>query len=539
VQIYLPIAEMPVSVLLILGMGAAVGFVSGLFGIGGGFLMTPLLIFLGIPPAIAVATQSAQIAASSTTGTLSALRRNAVDLKLGFVLVGGGFVGTSLGVWFFAAMRRAGQLDLVIVLSYVTLFTVVGSMMLLESLREFWSARRGVVRSRRRAGEHPAYLGLPLRMRFPRSKLYSSVIPILGIAVSVGFIGAVLGIGGAFIMVPVLLYLFRVPTAVVVGTSQLQVLCTALLAVVLQASLNGAVDVILALILVLGGVFGAQFGARDRTRRQAERAVLHLGPGRTPMSRVLLWFVATLGSMLGAGTASAERLVLSLSTNLVAIGSNYTGARLVAFGVIERDGQSVARAGPLDIAVTVRGPREAITVRQKEALGPIWLNRSQRKFFQAPSFLAVFSSRPVEVLAAEPMRRRLRLGLDAIVNAPEFTADRGGDESAFRRALIRLKSRDGLYVENGGGVSFVTDEVFRAPIPLPATAPIGNYDVEVTLMSDGVMLARREVSFEVVKTGLEEQITELARDRPLLSGLVTAAMSLLLGWIASVIFRRD
>jgi hypothetical protein len=261
-HIYLPIAEMPVSVLLLLGVGAAVGFVSGLFGIGGGFLMTPLLIFLGIPPAIAVGTQSAQIAASSTTGTLSALRRDAIDLKLAGVLVLGGAVGTSLGVLFFAAMRRAGQLDLVIVLSYVTLFTIVGSLMLAESLREMWSARKGISRPRRRAGEHPAYLGLPFRMRFPRSKLYSSVIPIIGIAAAVGFAGALLGIGGAFIMVPALLYLFRVPTAVVIGTSQLQVLCTALLAVVLQAALNEAVDIILGLILILGGVFGAQFGAR-------------------------------------------------------------------------------------------------------------------------------------------------------------------------------------------------------------------------------------------------------------------------------------
>jgi uncharacterized membrane protein YfcA len=219
-QIYLPIAEMPVSILLLLAMGAAVGFVSGLFGIGGGFLMTPLLIFLGIPPAVAVATQSAQIAASSATGTLSALRRNALDLKLALTLVAGGFVGTSLGVWFFAAMRRAGQLELVIVLSYVTLFTVLGSLMLAESLREFWSVRRGVVRPRRRGGEHPAYLGLPL------------------------------------------------PTNVVIGTSQVQVLCTALLAVILQATLNGAVDIILALILILGGVFGAQFGAQaGRTLR--------------------------------------------------------------------------------------------------------------------------------------------------------------------------------------------------------------------------------------------------------------------------------
>ncbi len=261
-QIYLPIADMPVSVFLILGLGAAIGFVSGVFGIGGGFLMTPLLIFLGIPPAVAVATQSAQIAASATTGTLAALRRSAIDLKFAGVLTAGGFVGTALGVWFFAAARRAGQLDLVIVVSYVTLFTVIGTLMLAESVREFWAARRGRARPRRRAGAHPAYLGWPLRVRFPRSKLYCSVLPIIGIAVAVGFAGAVMGIGGAFIMVPALLYLFRVPTAVVIGTSQVQVLCTGLLAVVLQAVLNGTVDVVLALMLIVGGVFGAQFGAR-------------------------------------------------------------------------------------------------------------------------------------------------------------------------------------------------------------------------------------------------------------------------------------
>ena len=253
---------MPVSVFLILAMGAAVGFVSGLFGFGGGFLMTPLLIFLGIPPAIAVATQSAQIAASSTTGTLSALRRDAVDLKLGAVLILGGFAGTVLGVWLFAAIRRAGQLDLVIVISYVSLFTTIGGLMLTESLRDFVSRRRGIPRTMRRGGEHAAYLGWPVRIRFPRSKLYASVIPIAGLALFVGFAGTLLGIGGGFIMVPALLYLFRVPTSVVIGTSQLQILCTALLAVVLQATVNGAVDIVLALLLVAGGVFGAQFGAR-------------------------------------------------------------------------------------------------------------------------------------------------------------------------------------------------------------------------------------------------------------------------------------
>lgn len=270
--------------MLVLGLGAAVGFVSGLFGIGGGFLMTPLLIFLGIPPATAVATQSAQIAASAMTSSLAALRRRGIDLKLGAVLTAGGLVGTLLGVWLFAAARRAGQLDLTIVVSYVTLFTVVGSLMLAESLRDFWSARRGIVRLRRRAGDHPAFLGWPLRMRFPRSRLYASVIPIFGLSLFVGLVGALLGIGGGFIMVPALLYVFRVPTGVVIGTSQIQILAAALLAVILQSVLNGAVDIVLALILIVGGVFGAQFGARAGRALRADvfrflLAVLVLGVG--------------------------------------------------------------------------------------------------------------------------------------------------------------------------------------------------------------------------------------------------------------------
>jgi uncharacterized membrane protein YfcA len=284
VLIYLPVAEMPVSLFMILGLGAAVGFISGLFGIGGGFLMTPLLIFLGIPPAVAVATQTAQIVASSTTSGLAALRRRALDFKLGVVLVMGGLVGTALGVWTFAAARRAGQLDILIVGSYVTLFTVVGSLMLRESVREFMQSRKGKPRVRRRAGEHPAYLGLPLRMRFHRSKLYASVIPLWGIALFIGFAGAMLGIGGGFILVPALLYLFRVPTAVVVGTSQFQILCTTLAALILHAVANEAVDLVLALMLIIGGVFGAQFGARASANLRADvfrflLALLILGVG--------------------------------------------------------------------------------------------------------------------------------------------------------------------------------------------------------------------------------------------------------------------
>ena len=248
---------------------------------------------------------------------------------------------------------------------------------------------------------------------------------------------------------------------------------------------------------------------------------------------------ALAAALLLASPASAERLVLSLSSNLVAIGSTYTGARLIAFGIIERDSQTVSRSGPHDIVVTVRGPRETITVRQRERLGPIWLNRSQQKFVQVPAFLAVMSSRPIAEVASDVMVRRFRLGLTAVVNAPEFTIDQSGQEESFRAALLRLKNRDNLYVESPRAVTFVTGDFFRAPIQLPAAAPVGNYDVEVSLVANGIVIARRNASFELVKTGLEEQITEFARERPLLSGLSTAAVSLFFGWLASVIFRRD
>jgi uncharacterized protein len=261
-QLYLPIAELPLNLFLLLGMGGAIGFISGMFGIGGGFLLTPLLIFVGVPAPVAVATSSVHIAASSVTGALGYWRRNALDVKLGAVLVSGGLVGTVLGVMFFNAMRRLGHLDLVITLSYVTLLMSVGCLMFVESVAAVIDSRRGKVVARRTPGEHRWYERLPFPMRFPRSKMSTSVIPLITLGVAIGFIGTVLGIGGGFLVVPALIYLFRVPTSIVVGTSLFQILVTMLVATLLHATISQAVDVLLALTLVVGGVIGAQFGAR-------------------------------------------------------------------------------------------------------------------------------------------------------------------------------------------------------------------------------------------------------------------------------------
>jgi uncharacterized membrane protein YfcA len=277
VQIYLPIADLPVNIFLILAMGLAVGFISGMFGIGGGFLMTPLLIFLGISPAVAVASVTGHIAASSLSGAISYWRRRAVDVALAFMLLAGGIIGTAVGVWLFTVLRSVGQLDITIGLSYVTLLGAVGGLMVLESVRAIMRARQGKPVVLRRPGSHAWFHGLPFKVRFKRSRIYVSAIPVWAIGFVIGFVGAVMGIGGGFLLVPMLIYLLRVPTATVLGTSMVLTLVTMASATVMHAATNHLVDAVLALILMIGGVTGAQFGARAGQKISGEWLRLLLG----------------------------------------------------------------------------------------------------------------------------------------------------------------------------------------------------------------------------------------------------------------------
>jgi uncharacterized membrane protein YfcA len=277
VSIYLPIAELPVNLLLILGLGVAVGFISGMFGIGGGFLMTPLLILVGIPPAVAVANVPSHMAASSMSGALSYWRKRQVDVGLGLVLLSGGLIGTAIGVWVFSVLLRLGQLDLAVGLSYVILLGIVGGIMLTESVRAIIRAHQGAPAVVRRPGTHAWFHGLPLKLRFRQSRIYVSAIPITVIGFGIGFFGAIMGIGGGFLLIPALIYLMRVPTTVSVATSLFLTLCTMLLATVLHAMENNTVDIVLALVLMIGGVIGAQFGARAGQAIRAERLRLLLG----------------------------------------------------------------------------------------------------------------------------------------------------------------------------------------------------------------------------------------------------------------------
>ena len=267
-QIYLPIAEISVNIFLILGLGGGVGFLSGVFGVGGGFLMTPLLIFIGIPPAVAVATEANQIVASSVSGVLAHWKRGNVDFKMGIALLVGGVIGSSLGVVLFAFLRGLGQLDLVIKLSYVVFLGIIGTLMLIESLNTMFRSKNQAARKKH---SHNWMHGLPFKMRFRRSRLYISVLLPIAIGILVGLLAAIMGVGGGFVMVPAMIYLLGMPTAVVVGTSLFQIIFVTANVTVLQAVNTQTVDVVLALLLLSGGVLGAQVGARVGVKLKGEQ----------------------------------------------------------------------------------------------------------------------------------------------------------------------------------------------------------------------------------------------------------------------------
>jgi len=288
-EIYLPIAEMSVQWIVILGMGLGVGFLSGLFGVGGGFLLTPLLVFYGIPSGVAVATTLSHITASSISGALAQWKKRAIDFKMAGVMLAGGMVGTVVGVWLFAIMRRAGQMDLVVSLTYVPMLGIIGGIMLRESLRTLRARRTGNAPVRIHPVNHVWIHGLPLKARFRQSRLYISIIPPIVIGFLVGAMSAIMGVGGGFIIIPAMIYLLRMPTNVVIGTSLVQIIGVAIVTTLLQATSNYAVDIVLAAILVVGGVVGAQFGVRAGAKLRGEQIRFLLALLVLAVALRLLW----------------------------------------------------------------------------------------------------------------------------------------------------------------------------------------------------------------------------------------------------------
>ena len=277
-QIYLPVAELSLNIFLLIGLGLAIGFLSGMFGTGGGFIMTPFLIFLGVPAGVAVGTGASQVVASSVSSAIGHWQRGNIDFQMGYLLIGGGVFGALAGVKVLAILSAYGQLDLFVSLSYVILLGVVGALMLIESVQKLLPKQGAAPVSMRRGGQHTWIEGLPLKQRFRHSKIYISAIPPVALGGFVGWLTAIMGVGGGFLLVPAMIYLLRLPTRIVIGTSTFQIVCITAFTTVLQSVQNHSVDILLSLPLMFGGVIGAQLGVGFSERLKAEqlRALLAL-----------------------------------------------------------------------------------------------------------------------------------------------------------------------------------------------------------------------------------------------------------------------
>lgn len=265
-QIYLPIAEIPVNILLILLLGLVTGFLAGMFGIGGGFLATPFLMFIGIPPAVAVSTSANQIIASSVSGLMVHLRKGTVDMKIGLFLVVGGFIGSTLGVSLFKLLQKAGQIDLVIALVYVIFLGAISIMMLVDGIKTLSTKKYGIVWEKKDSDRLERFLlwidGLPWKMYFPKSEISVSVLVPIVLSIGIGVLVSLMGIGGGFMMIPAMIYILRMPSAVVVGTSLFQIIFIASNSTFLQAVTNNSVDIVLAFLMIISSSIGAQMGTR-------------------------------------------------------------------------------------------------------------------------------------------------------------------------------------------------------------------------------------------------------------------------------------
>ena len=303
-ELYLPIAELSINPIIFLILGMLVGILSGMFGVGGGFLMTPLLVLLGIPPAVAVASEANHIVGSSLSGTIGHLKRNAVDIKMGNLLLTGGILGSFVGISIFNSLIKIGLIDLLITLAYFIFLTGVGSFMLYESLDSMGFLNK---KKRSKSYHHSWIMGLPFRMRFKKSGLYISILPPLLIGFIVGILASIMGVGGGFIMIPAMIYIIRMPTSVVIGTSLYQIIFVTAIVTLLHSYHNQTVDIILALILLLGGAIGAQIGVKLSSKLEgpmlrASLAVLVLSVGIVMASDLLIRPDEIITLLIGGGS---------------------------------------------------------------------------------------------------------------------------------------------------------------------------------------------------------------------------------------------
>jgi uncharacterized protein (TIGR02186 family) len=541
-QIYLPIAGISLSFFLLLGLGGGVGLLSGLFGVGGGFLLTPLLIFVGVPPGVAVGSQACQLVASSVAGSLVHAEHRQLDYKLGLVMAVGSGFGALAGVALFRLLKQLGQVDLVISLSYVILLGGIGGLMLYESFRAVIRRRKGITRRgrpRRRTFLH----GLPGKLRFPASRLYVSAFLPGGIGFVGGLLVSVLGIGGGFVLIPAMIYLLGMPALLVAGTSLFQIAITSAIAALLHASVNYSVDIVLALTLMVGGVLGSQVGSRLALRLRGD--IL-----RVMLALIVLAVCFRLAEALIATPSEAYKvevteatgreepkasplagadgplLISDVSPISIAIESGFTGADVVIFGM---------RQGEGEVAVTVFGPVAEAAVRPRHRFAGIWVDGARTYFYNVPSFYWWAASTSLSSLAPDAVLNERQIDQDHLFLRPEHLLPEA-ERIELRAAILRERAHEGLYPRPGQ--VFFTGDMFRANLHIPANVPTGVYTVDTYLIEDGKALRRDRAQIFVAKAGNSARIVDFANNRPILYAVFAIFAACTLGAMSGIVFRR-
>ncbi|MEL6979959.1 MAG: TIGR02186 family protein, partial [Pseudomonadota bacterium] len=540
-----PVADVSVSLWLILSLGGGVGLISGLFGVGGGFLLTPLLIMSGIAPAVAVATQAPQIVASAFSGVLAYGARSSVDYRMGALLLSSGLIGSWLGVQIFEQLQALGQVEFVVTALYVALLGFVGALMARESIKALGQPAHP--EGERRRPLPAAFEALPWKMTFPRSQLTVSVIPPLVIGFCIGVLGAIMGVGGGFVMVPAMIYLLGFTTTLAIGTSLFQITLLMAGTTVFHASATGAVDALLAFTLLAGGVIGAQLGAiiGGRLRAAALRfllAILVLGVGVVLALNLVLTpeepFSVERASLVDAEDAAplappsvsepegAARLLLEAPAP-TEIDLWFDGAEITVSGAVLGEADAIGQtAGAPILALRLIGAQEMITLRRKDRRYGMWLNVEDRRLI-GPSYFAAAASDPAAAAAAGGA-------------APAFLSATAAIETdaAYEEALLRLRGQDELYANTISTVALQPDGRFEARFTLPPSATAGLMAAQAALIdpATGAVLTTTTAEVVVKKVGVEGVIAHAATTNPLLYSLLTLIAAIAAGWLAHAVF---
>jgi len=541
--VFLPIAGLSINMLLLIGTGAAVGFLSGLLGVGGGFLLTPVLTMIGIPATVAAASGTNAMVATSSSGVAAHFRLGNVDIKMGTFLLLGGLMGAAIGVEGIKVLRNMGEADLVIRISYVVMLGIVGGLMAADSLRKRRRAAM-VVQTYEHPRKRDGFLArLPFRVRFPRSGVEHSLLLVFGLSFVVGILTAIMGVGGGFMLVPLMVYVLNMPAHVAVGTSLFQILFTCSGASDMQATANHTVDLPLALIVALGSAVGAQLGAAvSRKLRGEQLMVLLAGLALLVAGRMTLELVLPPSNRLDAShvvTAAGLRTTkvpgpevtppggeptVSLSPSVIKIGALYGGTRLHIHGDIS--------AGS-DVIMLITGGESSQVFKHLGRAGPIWGTIGKVTVSGVPAVFVRYSSAPVDKILRPEEIERYRLSTEALRRALVISPQTG-DAAILRNDYISLKLHERLYREFDSRIAIARSggpiDSFSLDFHWPRMAQPARYRVDLYECSRGKVIAHTKSHLPVVEVGEPALLAGMATEEAPLYGIFGVIIAALAGF---------